>query len=108
MLHKATSDPTVSKMAEVVDRQSKQVARFVADLLDASRLRRASQGPCYVRDADLGSVMDTALDPLEPRCCQAANPCARIPLNAPSSSDAIRRRWRKPSATSCAMPAPTV
>jgi signal transduction histidine kinase len=66
LLRVVTSDPKVSKMAEMVDRQSKQLARFLADLLDASRLHRAREVPCEIRDTDLGAVMDAALDPLGP------------------------------------------
>jgi signal transduction histidine kinase len=66
LLRVVTSDPKVSKMAEMVDRQSKQLARFLADLLDASRLHRAREVPCEIRDTDLEVVMDAALDPLFP------------------------------------------
>lgn len=66
LLRMATSDPKVSKMAEMVDRQSKQLSRFLADLLDASRLHRAREVPCEIRDADLGAALDAALDPLGP------------------------------------------
>jgi signal transduction histidine kinase len=64
LLRVVTSDPKVFKMAEMVDRQSKQLARFLADLLDASRLHRAREVPCEMQDTDLGAVIDAALDPL--------------------------------------------
>jgi signal transduction histidine kinase len=66
VLRKTTADPAVAKMADIVDRQSKQLARFVGDLLDASRLHRAGEVPCEVCETDLGAVMDAALDPLGP------------------------------------------
>lgn len=66
LLRMATADPKIIKMAETVDRQSKQLARFLADLLDASRLHRAREVPCEMHDADLGAVIDAALDPLGP------------------------------------------
>lgn len=66
MLRKTVSDPAAAKMANIVDRQSKQLARFVADLLDASRMHRAAEVPCELKKTHLGEVLDAALDPLEP------------------------------------------
>lgn len=66
VLRKTVSDPAVAKMADIVDRQSKQLARFVADLLDASRMHRAKEVPCELREAEFGSVLDAALDQLAP------------------------------------------
>jgi signal transduction histidine kinase len=65
-LRRATSDPALSKMADIVDRQAKQLARFVDDLLDASRFHRARDVPCELRETSLGAVLDAALDPLGP------------------------------------------
>jgi signal transduction histidine kinase len=64
ILQKTTTDPVVAKMAAMVDRQSKQLARFLADLLDASRMHRAREIPCEMREARLGDVLDAALDPV--------------------------------------------
>lgn len=61
-LRSMATDPKVAKMADVVERQSKQLARFVADLLDASRLHHVSEVPCEMRESDIGSVIDMALD----------------------------------------------
>jgi len=66
LLRAKPNDPTAAKIIEVLDRQSKQLARFVADLLDASRLHRAGEIPCVASETSLGAVLDAALDPLGP------------------------------------------
>ncbi|WP_197065392.1 sensor histidine kinase KdpD [Massilia sp. 9096] len=66
VLRKTTSDPAVAKMVDIVDRQAKQLARFVTDLLDASRLHRAEEVPCELCETQLSAVLDAALDPLGP------------------------------------------
>ncbi|WP_081934149.1 PAS domain-containing sensor histidine kinase [Massilia sp. 9096] len=66
VLRKTTSDPAAVKMVDIVDRQSKQLARFVTDLLDASRLHRSEEVPCEVCETHLSAVLDAALDPIGP------------------------------------------
>lgn len=65
-MRKLSVDERVKKMADVVERQTKHLARFVGDLLDASNL--AQRGiELKLREADLDGVVDCALDELAPR-----------------------------------------
>lgn len=86
-LRSMANDPKVAKMADVVERQSKQLARFVADLLDASRLHHASEVPCAMRDSDVGSVLDAALDAVDPTLRSRGQTLA---IRAPDRSTALR------------------
>ena len=86
-LRKMAADPKVAKMADVVDRQSKQLARFVADLLDASRLHHVAEVPCEMRDSDIGSVLDVALDGVDPTLRSRGQTLA---LRVPDRATALR------------------
>ena len=60
-----TSDPAISYMAEVVERQTKQLARFISDLLNAARLERAEEVPVAICDTNVGEIVDRAVDVVE-------------------------------------------
>lgn len=61
-MRKITADPSLSRMAEVVERQAKQLSRFIADLLQAARLDGPEAVPIAQRDTDVGEVLDQAVD----------------------------------------------
>ena len=65
VMRKVSDDGRVRGMADVVERQAKQLARFVADLLDASNL--AQEGIALrLRPVPLSQVLACALDVLRP------------------------------------------
>ncbi|WBS00114.1 PAS domain-containing sensor histidine kinase [Pseudoduganella sp. SL102] len=57
-----SADPSISRMAEVVERQAHQLSRFIADLLHAARLDGPAAVPIAQRDTDVGEVLDRAVD----------------------------------------------
>jgi len=65
-LQRANVDPAVARMAGVVERQTKQLARFIADLLDASRVARVCQLPVEPRTCTEDEVLAMALDVVAP------------------------------------------
>lgn len=70
VMKKVSKDTHLSKMAEIVERQAKRLAKFVADLLHAANLAQGGVA-LSARQACLGEVMEAALDSLialaEPR-----------------------------------------
>jgi signal transduction histidine kinase len=62
VMKKVATDPALSRMADIVDRQAKQLARFIADLLNAARLDGAAEVPVAIRDSCVGEVVDLAVD----------------------------------------------
>lgn len=62
IIRKMASDSALSRMAEVVERQAKQLARFIGDLLNAARLVDAPAVPVAIRDSCVGEVLDLAAD----------------------------------------------
>lgn len=66
LMREISGDGRICGMANIVERQARQLARFVADLLDASNL--AQEGIALRLDAvPLAGVMACALDELRPR-----------------------------------------
>lgn len=65
-LQRADVDQAVSKMAGVVERQTKQLARFITDLLDASRVDLEGKLPVETRICTEDEVLTLALDAVEP------------------------------------------
>lgn len=61
-LRRLSSDQAVVRLADVVERQAKQLGRFIADLLATSRLRGATRMPIVIRDSTVGEVLDRAID----------------------------------------------
>ncbi len=61
-MRKRSADPSICRMAEIVERQAKQLSRFVADLLHAARLDRPEAVPVAPRDTHVGEVLDRAVD----------------------------------------------
>ncbi len=61
-MRKLSTDPSMSRMAEVVERQAKQLSRFIADLLRAARLECPGAVPIAPRDSDVGEILDRAID----------------------------------------------
>lgn len=54
--------PDVTRMAGIVERQTRQLARFVSDLLDASRIEQCCEIPVALQTATVGEVMRLAQD----------------------------------------------
>lgn len=66
VMRSLSSDGRILGMANIVERQAKLLARFLADLLDASRL--AENGIALrPREVRLSEVLDGALDELRPK-----------------------------------------
>lgn len=57
-----SDDPAITRMADVVERQTKQLARFIADLLHAARLEAPGDAPIQMRDCNVADVVDQAAD----------------------------------------------
>lgn len=66
LLQRPNTDPAVAKMASVVHRQTKQLARFIADLLDASRVDRVCELQVEPRACTENDILNLALDAVEP------------------------------------------
>jgi len=65
LLQRANNDPVVSKMAGVVQRQTRQLARFIADLLDASRVDCVHALPVEPRICTKREIVNLSLDAVE-------------------------------------------
>jgi len=61
-MRKLAMGPAMSRMAEVIERQARQLSRFIADLLHGVRRGGPSTVPITPRDNDVGVVLDYALD----------------------------------------------
>lgn len=70
VMKKVSKDAQLSRMADIVERQAKRLARFVSDLLHAANLAQGGVA-LRVRQASVGEVMQAAVDALtalaEPR-----------------------------------------
>jgi len=65
LLQRANNDPVVSKMAGVVQRQTRQLARFIADLLDASRVDCVHALPVEPRICTKREIVNLSIDAVE-------------------------------------------
>jgi signal transduction histidine kinase len=65
LLQRANKDPGVAKMAGVVQRQTRQLARFIADLLDASRVDCIHTLPVEPRRCTKHEIVNLSLDAVE-------------------------------------------
>jgi signal transduction histidine kinase len=65
LLQRANKDPGVAKMAGVVQRQTRQLARFIADLLDASRVDCVHTLPVEPRSCTKHEIVNLSLDAVE-------------------------------------------
>jgi signal transduction histidine kinase len=65
-LQRANVDPNIAKIGGVVERQAKQLARFIVDLLDASRVDSVHELPVEPRPCTGHEVVTLALDAVEP------------------------------------------
>ncbi|WP_338763184.1 ATP-binding protein [Massilia sp. METH4] len=61
-MRKMCGDPIVTRMADIVDRQARQLVRFINDLVSATRLHDAPEVPVVIRDSNVGEVVDLAVD----------------------------------------------
>jgi len=66
VLKRPNMDPTVNKLAIVVERQTKQLSRFIGDLLDASRVNRYGELQVEPRSCTEDEIVALALDAVEP------------------------------------------
>ena len=61
-LRRISGEPNIVRMADIVERQTRQLARFITDLLDASRIERSHEVPVAMRDTTVGGVLELAHD----------------------------------------------
>jgi signal transduction histidine kinase len=66
LLQHAGADPFITKVGGVVERQGRQLARFIVDLLDASRLNCACALPVKLRMCAQDDILVMAVDAVEP------------------------------------------
>jgi signal transduction histidine kinase len=66
VLQRRGVDPTINKLAVVVERQTRQMARFIGDLLDASRVERPGELRVEPRRCTEDDILALALDAVEP------------------------------------------
>jgi signal transduction histidine kinase len=66
LLQHASADPFITKVGCVVERQAKQLARFIVDLLDASRLDCACRLSVEPRTCTRDDILAMAVDAVEP------------------------------------------
>lgn len=66
VLKRPNMDPTVNKLAVVVERQSRQLSRFIGDLLDASRVDCRGELKVEPRSCTEEDILALALDAVEP------------------------------------------
>lgn len=59
---RTAAEPRIAQMASVVERQARQLARFVTDLLDASRIERACDIPVAMRAATVEEIVELACE----------------------------------------------
>lgn len=62
ILRRRPGEPGIVSMARVIERQTRQLARFIDDLLDAARIEHASDVPVTKRAASLDEVLAPARD----------------------------------------------
>jgi len=65
LLQRRGADPATTKLAIVVERQTKQLARFIGDLLDASRVARPGDLKVEPRMCTEDDILALALDAVE-------------------------------------------
>ena len=65
LLQRQAAEPGIARMAGVIVRQTRQLARFVDDLLDASRIEQAYDTPVTMRAANVHEVLAHACDVVE-------------------------------------------
>lgn len=65
ILRRQPGELGIARMARVIERQTRQLARFIDDLLDASRVERACGIPVALRAASFRDVMGLARDVAE-------------------------------------------
>ena len=65
LLQRSNKDPVLAKMAGVVQRQTRQLARFIADLLDASRVDCVHTLPVELRVCTKHEIVNLSLDAVE-------------------------------------------
>jgi signal transduction histidine kinase len=66
LLQQAGVDPFITRVGCVVERQARQLARFIVDLLDASRLNCACVLPVNLRMCAQDDILVMAVDAVEP------------------------------------------
>ncbi|TQK08232.1 PAS domain-containing protein [Herbaspirillum sp. SJZ107] len=65
ILRRQPGELGIARMARVIERQTRQLARFIDDLLDASRIEQACDIPVAMRAASFRDVMALARDVAE-------------------------------------------
>lgn len=62
LLQRQQGAPDIARMARVIERQTRQLARFIGDLLEASRVEHACDIPVEMRTSSVGKVLELAHD----------------------------------------------
>ena len=65
ILRRQPGEPGIARMARVIERQTRQLARFIDDLLDGARIDHACEIPVAMRAASLDEVLACARDMVE-------------------------------------------
>ena len=65
ILRRQPAEPGIARMARVIERQTRQLARFIDDLLDGARIDHACDIPVAMRAASLDEVLACARDMVE-------------------------------------------
>jgi signal transduction histidine kinase len=62
LLRRQPGEPGIARMAGVIERQTRQLARFIDDLLDGARIEQACNIPVSMRAASVDDVLARARD----------------------------------------------
>lgn len=62
LLRRQPAEPGITRMARVIERQTRQLARFIDDLLDGARIEQACDFPVSMRAASVDEVLAGARD----------------------------------------------
>ena len=65
ILRRQPGEPGIARMARVIERQTRQLGRFIDDLLDGARIDHACEIPVAMRAASLDEVLACARDMVE-------------------------------------------
>lgn len=66
LLHRKSADPATTRLAEMVDRQARTLARFISDLLDGSRIENLWDLHVVPRTCLLSDILERAMETVRP------------------------------------------
>lgn len=62
LLRRQPGAPDIVRMARLIERQTRQAARFIGDLLDGSRIEHACEVPVTMRASSIDNILELAND----------------------------------------------